>query len=225
MAPTPCVAAHVRMAARCACEAPQSKKLTQRRWACFQPRTFTLCFQPGSACWKRAQAFLIVCCDVCSVLLSVYTLSTPLRAARHVLLWFGAQTWGHVVVLAAVAWLRMQDTPSVKMTYTATVTVAEPLRALMSAETVEEPEPAPSRFSAKLSGPLATYAFRQRQPMPAYLLALAVGEVESRRVGPRSRVWAEPSVVEKAAWEFAETEAFLAAGARACIRARYATDR
>ena len=112
--------------------------------------------------------------------------------------------------------VRVQDTPSVKITYSATVTVAQPLRALMSAENVEGADPAPSRFAAALAqdaSSLATYAFRQRQPMPAYLLALAVGMVESRVVGPRSRIWAEPPVVEAAAWEFAETETFLAAGA------------
>ena len=127
------------------------------------------------------------------------------------------------------------------MTYTATVTVAQPLTALMSAETVEAAAPAAahSRFAAALTQTqntaqnntaqdtvqdaasaqdggatekLATYAFRQRQPVPAYLLALAVGWLESRAVGPRSRIWAEPAVVEAAAWEFAETESFLAAG-------------
>jgi aminopeptidase N len=40
------------------------------------------------------------------------------------------------------------------------------------------------------------------QPIPPYLFALAVGELASRDLGPRSRVWAEPSVVEAAAWEF-----------------------
>lgn len=140
--------------------------------------------------------------------------------------------------------MRAQDTPSVKMTYTSTVTVAQPLTALMSAETVQggahaqSPAAAHSRFAAALTQntaqnntvqdaasaqdggateKLATYAFRQRQPVPAYLLALAVGRLESRTVGPRSRIWAEPSVVEAAAWEFAETESFLAAGAALSI--------
>jgi hypothetical protein len=49
------------------------------------------------------------------------------------------------------------------------------------------------------------------QAIPPYLIALAVGELESRELSERTRVWAEPSVVEGAAWEFAETEAMLAA--------------
>jgi hypothetical protein len=44
------------------------------------------------------------------------------------------------------------------------------------------------------------------QPIPPYLLALAVGELESRDLSPRSRVWAEPGTVEQAAWEFAGIE-------------------
>lgn len=59
---------------------------------------------------------------------------------------------------------------------------------------------------------MTTHRFEQKIPVPAYLLALAVGELESRRIGPQSRVWAEPAVVERAAWEFAETAAFLSAG-------------
>ncbi len=38
-------------------------------------------------------------------------------------------------------------------------------------------------------------------PMPSYLVALAVGELESRRVGPRTRVWSEPSTVDAGADE------------------------
>ena len=49
-------------------------------------------------------------------------------------------------------------------------------------------------------------------PIPSYLIALAVGNLESRELGPRSRVWSEPSMVEAGAYEFAETEAFIVAG-------------
>ena len=52
------------------------------------------------------------------------------------------------------------------------------------------------------------------QPIPPYLLAFAVGELASRDVGPRSRVWAEPSVVEAAAWEFAGVDDMLTTAER-----------
>ncbi len=50
-------------------------------------------------------------------------------------------------------------------------------------------------------------------PVPPYLLALAVGRLEARDLGPRCRVWSEPEVVESAAYEFADTPRFLDAGA------------
>ena len=59
---------------------------------------------------------------------------------------------------------------------------------------------------------MATYKFVQKIPVPAYLLAMAVGELECRSLGPVSCVWAEPSVVERAAWEFAEMASFISAG-------------
>ena len=49
------------------------------------------------------------------------------------------------------------------------------------------------------------------QPIPPYLLALAVGDLASRELGPRSRVWAEPSVVEAAAWEFEGVDGMIRA--------------
>jgi aminopeptidase N len=54
-----------------------------------------------------------------------------------------------------------------------------------------------------------TFHFRMDQPIPSYLFALAVGDLVSREIGPRSRVYAEPSVADAAAWEFDRTEAML----------------
>ena len=45
-----------------------------------------------------------------------------------------------------------------------------------------------------------------------YLIAVAVGELQTKAVGPRTDVWAEPSVVNAAAHEFAEMERMLEAG-------------
>jgi hypothetical protein len=44
------------------------------------------------------------------------------------------------------------------------------------------------------------------------LIALAVGNIEGKKIGHRTTVWSEPEVVEAAAWEFADTEKFIAAG-------------
>ena len=68
------------------------------------------------------------------------------------------------------------------MTYTAAVTVPTPLRALMSAVPQEDSVP-----PANSSG-THTFKFKQDVPIPSYLLALAVGELEHRQIGPKSKV-------------------------------------
>ena len=106
-----------------------------------------------------------------------------------------------------------QDTPSVKMTYDARVTVPAALTAVMSARAAPEGEPPPAPSPLAAAGtPLAAFAFAQPTPIPSYLLALAVGDLAARRLGPISRVWAEPAVVAAAEREFSEVLSFLTAG-------------
>ncbi|KAJ8544151.1 hypothetical protein K7X08_028662 [Anisodus acutangulus] len=52
------------------------------------------------------------------------------------------------------------------------------------------------------------------QPIPPYLFAFAVGELGSREVGPRTRVYAEvvPEVLDATAKEFAGTEEMIQVG-------------
>ncbi|KAF9975726.1 Leukotriene A-4 hydrolase [Actinomortierella ambigua] len=94
-----------------------------------------------------------------------------------------------------------QDSPSVKLTYSANIKA--PLRAVMSAVSTGE--------EAHADG-TTTYKFVQKTRMPSYLIALAVGNLEGRSIGPRSTVWTEPEVIEDAAWEFVDTENFIRTG-------------
>ncbi|KAM9170383.1 leukotriene A-4 hydrolase [Pangshura tecta] len=98
--------------------------------------------------------------------------------------------------------LPCQDTPSVKLTYYAEVSVPNELVALMSANRDGE-MPDPEDCNRKI------YRFSQKVPIPCYLIALVVGALESRQIGPRTLVWAEKELVDKSAYEFAETEAML----------------
>jgi len=93
-----------------------------------------------------------------------------------------------------------QDCAIARVTYDAELTVPAPLTAVMSA--------GPAGEAAAEAG-WRTFRFRMPQAIPSYLLALAVGQLEGRDLSPRARVWAEPGTVEKAAWEFADTETFI----------------
>lgn len=96
-----------------------------------------------------------------------------------------------------------QDSPSVKLTYTASI--ASPLPVLMSAiKTGEEPS---SAASAGQPG-FTVYKFEQRTSIPSYLIAIVSGNLAGREIGPRSTVWCEPEMVEAAAWEFAVRSQF-----------------
>jgi hypothetical protein len=48
------------------------------------------------------------------------------------------------------------------------------------------------------------------QPIPPYLLAIAAGDFQSRDLSARARVWAEPEMIDRAAYEFAEVEQMIA---------------
>ena len=55
-----------------------------------------------------------------------------------------------------------------------------------------------------------TYRFEMNQPIPSYLLALSVGDVEFKAVSERSGIYAEHSVLEAATWEFIDLERMIA---------------
>ena len=101
--------------------------------------------------------------------------------------------------ILARSWIPIQDSPGIRFTYSATVKVPKGLMALMSAE---------NPMQQHASG---VYKFEMNQPIPAYLMALAVGNLEFEPVGTKTGVYAEPSVIEKAANEFAELDEMLKA--------------
>ena len=92
----------------------------------------------------------------------------------------------------ARSWIPLQDTPAVRVAFEAEIGVPQGLRAVMG---------------AAMSGS----HFRMEQPVPSYLIALAAGDLEFRALGPRSGVYAEPALIDAAAYEFADTEAMIGA--------------
>jgi leukotriene-A4 hydrolase len=100
-------------------------------------------------------------------------------------------------------WIPTQDSPGIRQTYRARVVVPAPLRAVMSAEALT-----PEGVAAPDG---RAFEFRLEQPVPPYLVALAIGDIAFKPVGPRSGVYAEPSVVDRAAAEFADLEEMIEA--------------
>lgn len=92
----------------------------------------------------------------------------------------------------ARSWIPLQDSPGARVTYSAKIHTPKNLVALMSAE-----------HKSKQPG---LYEFALDKAIPPYLIALAVGDLKFQATGPRTGVYAEPSVLPAAAREFSDME-------------------
>ncbi|MFI5694982.1 M1 family metallopeptidase [Kribbella sp. NPDC051586] len=97
----------------------------------------------------------------------------------------------------ARSWVPVQDTPSVRFSYSAHVTAPPELMVLMSAD------------NGTTSRRTGSYDVVMPEPIPSYLLAIAAGDLVFEPLGERSGVWAEPATVRQAATEFSDTEEMM----------------
>jgi leukotriene-A4 hydrolase len=100
--------------------------------------------------------------------------------------------------ILARSWVPCQDSPSIRFSYDADVTVPKDLLALMSASNPQQKD--------TVKG---DYKFSMKQPISSYLLALAVGDLAFKPISDRSGIYAEPAVIEKAANEFVDLEKMI----------------
>ncbi|MDQ3141740.1 MAG: M1 family metallopeptidase [Bacteroidota bacterium] len=99
----------------------------------------------------------------------------------------------------ARSWIPCPDGPGIRFTYDAKVRVPKGMMAAMSA-----------------TNPIARnkegiYYFEMNLPVPAYLLAIAVGDFDFKPIGKRTGVYAEPHILDRAVKEFADLEKMLEA--------------
>ena len=94
------------------------------------------------------------------------------------------------------SWIPLQDSPGVRVTYSARVQAPEGLTPVMSADSSEKLDDGSTRF-------------HMTSPIPPYLIALACGDLAFEAISDRCGVWADPTILADAAKELEDTESMI----------------
>ncbi len=97
----------------------------------------------------------------------------------------------------ARSWMPIQDTPAMRVSYSADIQTIATLRPIMSAK--NNPQ-----WNKK-----GLYHFEMPQPIPTYLIAIAAGNIHYKKMSKQTAVYAEPSLLDAAAKEFEDTQAMI----------------
>jgi len=95
------------------------------------------------------------------------------------------------------SWIPTQDSPGIRQSWEAKVSVDKPLTVVMSAPRAAEPAE---------NGSKRIFSFRMDHPVAPYLIAIGAGDLAFKDLGPRTGVWAEPVTLDRAAAELSDTE-------------------
>lgn len=97
-------------------------------------------------------------------------------------------------------WIPTQDSPGIRQTWSARIVAPKELTVVMSAE---------SLGSEAAGEDARAWRFRMDQPVAPYLIAMAIGDLAFRELGPRTGVYTEPARIDAAAAEFADLEQMM----------------
>jgi aminopeptidase N len=101
------------------------------------------------------------------------------------------------------SWIPTQDSPGIRQTWSATLTVPGDMVAVMSAERLDGDKGQLTADGRR------RFRFKMDNAVPPYLIAFAVGDLAFKATGPRSGVWAEPSQLDAAAYEVGDVEKMI----------------
>ena len=148
---------------------------------------------------------LIVKITAATTLVNIYYSTSPDAAALQ---WLSPQQTADKTApflftqseaILARSWIPCQDGPGIRFTYEADVKVPSQLLAVMSAS------------NPQVRNSNGRYHFSMSQPIPSYLMALAVGDIQFEAISENTGVYAEPSMLKKVAWEFVDIPNMVAA--------------
>jgi leukotriene-A4 hydrolase len=100
------------------------------------------------------------------------------------------------------SWIPTQDSPGIRQTWEATIRVPAGLTAIMSAPKSTEPI---------TQGGESVFSYKMNHSVAPYMIAIAVGDLAFREIGPRTGVWTEPVMLDRAAAELSDTEKMVEA--------------
>jgi len=102
--------------------------------------------------------------------------------------------------IANRSWIPTQDSPGIRQTWEAWISVPSDLTAVMSAQKGEKADPTPPPPDRR------SFYYRMGHPVAPYLVAIAVGDLQFQSLGKRTGVWTEPAMMKAAAAELSDTE-------------------
>ena len=100
------------------------------------------------------------------------------------------------------SWIPTQDSPGIRQTWEATIRVPAGFTAVMSAPKSAEPI---------TQGGESVFSYRMPHSVAPYMIAIAVGDIAFKELGPRTGVWTEPEMLDRAAAELSDTEKMVEA--------------